>query len=137
MADEEEIKSMQDFDQAASKPLEKGAESIVEERAMPDDQSYYGGKPPLREARRPKGYTKVDEFGNEIDNPFQEQKKKDITQMPEFIEAFGSNTAAAINRSIDKNDNHGVKIVHGQAKPVENTAMVDPKSIAPTVSPND
>lgn len=132
MANEEEIQSMKDFDEASAKPLEPGSESIVEERAMPEDQMFYGGRPPLRGARRPKGMTKVDEFGNEIDNPFEEKKsKKDITQMPEFIEAFGGSTAAAIKRSAskEKNDNNAVTIIHGKGKPMEITGNSDPRSL--------
>jgi hypothetical protein len=133
MANEDEIQSMKDFDNVAKQPLAHDAESVVERVAMPDDQMYYGGKPPLRGARRPKGYTRVDEFGNEIDNPFETPKKKDITQMPGFIEAFGAETASAIGRSSKNNVNNEVKIVHGESKPVENTARVDPHMISPTV----
>lgn len=133
MANENEIQSMKDFDEVAKQPLAHEAESVVENAAMPDDQMYYGGKPPLRGARRPKGYTKVDEFGNEIDNPFETPAQKDITRMPEFLEAFGSGTASAISRSANKNDNTKVNIVHGEAKPIESTARVDPNMISPTV----
>jgi len=133
MANEEQIQSMKDFDEVAAKPLERGAESVVENQAMPEDQMYYGGRPPLRGARRPKGMTKIDEFGNEIDNPFEKPQQKDITQMPEFIEAFGSGTAAAISRSAGNNTNREVTIVHGEGKPLEATARVDPKMISPTV----
>ena len=133
MANEEQIQSMKDFDEVASQPLAKGAESVVESQALPEDQMFYGGKPPLRGARRPKGMTKIDEFGNEIDNPFETPKQKDITQMPEFIEAFGASTASAIKRSDGKGNNREVTIVHGEGKPIEATARVDPKMISPTV----
>ena len=130
MANEEEIQSMKDFDEAAAKPLASGAESIVEEIAMPEDQMFYGGRPPLRGARRAKGMVKVDDLGNEIDSPFENNTvKKDITQMPEFIDAFGGSMAAAIKRSDskEKHDNKAVKIIHGEGKPITVVGSADPK----------
>ncbi len=97
------------------------------QNTIPVEQSYLGGMPPLRGARRPSGIVKVDEFGNEIDSSFE----KDITKMPEFIAAFGGDTSAAIKRSAskEKHDNKSVTIIHGEGKPVTFVGNADPKAL--------
>lgn len=136
MANEDEIQSVDSEEEIQSMNSNEMAAKPMVQNTIPVDQSYHGGMPPLRGARRPSGMVKVDQFGNEIDNPFEKPStNKDITQMPEFIEAFGGSTAAAIKRSSskEKSDNRSVTIIHGEGKPMDmsktGTGVADPKSI--------
>ena len=102
------------------------------QNTIPVEQSYLGGMPPLKGARRPSGIVKLDQFGNEIGSPFEkETAEKDITKMPEFIEAFGGDTSAAIKRSASnkKIDNNSVTIIHGKGKPMTFTGNADPREL--------
>jgi hypothetical protein len=81
------------------------AESYVEDDPIEVSSNAYGGSPIMTHARVPSGVEKVNANGIGIN---EKTTSKDITQSREFLEAFGPEIAAKMQKV---HNNHAVTVI--------------------------